>query len=223
MRLSDFAPRLNGIVQVPTVSLRGLGDATSAINVIASTLQSFLASLPYAMEHGQATPPDQVLATFQYMAGNACNNATVGCDVNSPTIQSAIQSAYQTYLIAYNTQAQVTAGQVASGSIVVPSTYVPNVLVAVAPITGTVQTNQGSGNVLAPPPVTVPVTSGQVLNAQTQGGSVAIANGTSGANVNTGVSSALSWLTAPISASIPIPLWMALAGGVVAFMVMSKK
>lgn len=72
---------------------------------------------------------------------------------------------------------------------------------------------------LQPPVPKPPVTSDQVLNNQTQGGSQSTANGTSGSN--TGASTgAFDWLTKPISDTIPIPLWAALAGGVVALMAM---
>lgn len=75
---------------------------------------------------------------------------------------------------------------------------------------------------LRPPVPMPPVTAGQVANAQTQGGSAAVAAGTSGSNVAAPTSGILDWLTTPISSSIPIPMWAVLAGGVVAFMVMEK-
>ena len=64
------------------------------------------------------------------------------------------------------------------------------------------------------------VTADQVSNAQTQGGSVALANGTSGSNVAASSSGIMDWLTSPISTSIPIPMWVVLAGGVVAVLAM---
>lgn len=75
-------------------------------------------------------------------------------------------------------------------------------------------------NALKPPVTVPPVTAGQVLNNQTQGGSGATAAGTSGSNVPAPSNAMLDWLTQPISASIPIPMWGVLAAGVVAVMVM---
>lgn len=233
MRLSDFTPRINGIIPTPAIPrLRGIGDTLVgeplALAAVSAALQSFLASLPYAVEHGNATPPDQFLAALQYDVNNACTNvlsASEACDPNSATIQAAIQSAYQQYTAAYNSQQQTTYQQVVSGAIVVPASYVPapNVLNTVAPTQVSVQTGQANGNVLAPPVPVPPVTAQQVANAQTQSGSTAIANGTSGSNAPAQSSGIMDWLTTPISTSIPIPMWAVLAGGAVALLMLKDK
>lgn len=110
MRLSDFAPRLNGIVAVNTLMgppIKGMGATTGeslALATVSSALQSFLASLTYAAAIGNATPPDQFLAALQYDVTNACTNVlnpSEACDPNSATIQSAIHTAYLQYLSSY--------------------------------------------------------------------------------------------------------------------------
>ncbi len=239
MRLSDFAPRLNGIVTAPVMpgppSLRGIGGLGDAISdQITTYFNSFMGSLQWDVEHGMAATPDQVQSALVSAARDSCaaTNSMIGspgtCDPNS--YAGLIAGYVQQYNAAYGTQVINTQIQVQSGEIAVPPSYVyvgpvvdPNALNTVAPTPVSVQTNQTGGNVLSPPVPKPLVTPDQVLNNQTVSGSTALANGTSGSNVASSTSGIMDWLTADISTSIPIPMWMALAGGLVAVLVVSKK
>jgi hypothetical protein len=227
MRLSDFSPRLNGIVPALTVpglptGVHGLG-AYDLTGQITTYFNSFMNGLQFAVEQGNAATPAVVQETLTSAAINACADVSpTPCDPNS--VSALISSYVAQYTAAYNSTVANTAYLIQSGQIVAPPTYVPapNVLNTVAPNTTGVTTNQAGGNVLAPPVVTTPVTSTQVVNNQTQGGSVALANGTSITNTGPATYS-WSWLTDPIP-FVGIPMWVALAGGaVVLLMVMKKK
>ena len=230
MRLSDFAPRINGIVPSLTVSsapsLHGIGALGDAVgDQITSYFNSFMGSLQWDLEHGMAATPDVVQETLTQAAKDSCaaTNSMIGsagtCDPNS--YASLILGYVAQYNTAYASQVISTQAQVQSGEIVVPSSYVPpNALNTVAPVPVAVTTTQTGSNVLvAPAPAGSVVTAGQVANAQTQSGSTALANGTGSSNVASS-SGIMDWLTKPISASIPLPMWAVLAGGVVAVMVM---
>ena len=233
MRLSDFAPRLNGIVPALTVSsapnLRGIGSLGDVIaDQITSYFNSFMGNLQWDLEHGMAATPAVVQETLTQAAVDSCaaSNSMIGspgtCDPNSYT--GLIAGYVAQYNTAYATQVITTQAQVQSGEIAVPSSYVPpNALNTVAPTSVSVTTTQTGSNVLTPPVPMPPVTADQVANAQTQGGSTVLATGTGATNAAPSTTGIMDWLTAPISTSIPIPMWAVLAGGVVAVMVMAKK
>jgi len=232
MRLSDFTPRINGIVPALTVSsapgMSGLGaasyDLSGQINMY---YNSFMSSLAWNVEHGMAATPDVVQHTLTQAALDSCAAvAPYPCDPS--TVADLINTLVAQYTAAYNNQINTTQAQIQAGQIAVPPSYVyvppttgdPNALNTVAPTPVVVQTTQTGGNVLNPPVPVPPVTTQQVLNNQTQGGSGAIANGTSASNTSQASNGILDWLTQPISTSIPIPMWAVIAGGVVAVMVM---
>lgn len=223
MRLSDFTPRVNNI---PT----GLGAAPDIPTLIYNDLTSWLNGLAYNMEQGGAHSP----AEFQQVLTNdvyyACINWPGGCGDYSAQISAAVQQYSDAYAREY---ARVMAG-IQSGTIYLPPSYTPpayvppsyvppNALDNSAPGPTTVpSTGQTGGNVLVPPSNTgTGVTAGSVQNTQTQGGSQAVANGTSSSNTSAATDSGvLDFLTKNISDTIPIPWWMVIAGGVVGLVVL---
>lgn len=226
MRLSDFAPRINGTIPP---GVRGLG-VTSLSDLISQDLLSWV-NYP-----GGGGTPDQFAATLAQEAQGYCANwpdQCAGVDINS--LVSAAVAQYAAWYSGHAIQSPLPNYTTAPPPGYQYNPYtgqlepIPNALTATAPTTtqGPTQSEtqaQTSSNVLSPPTPKPIVTQQQIQNAQIQGGSQATANGTSGSNTaaSTSTNAFLDWLTNPISSSVPIPMWAVLAGGLVAVLVLMK-
>lgn len=94
-------------------------------------LQSFMNSLPFQVEHGTASTPDDVRQSMIYETTQTCANSfnpSVDCPNGVPT--SDIEAAVATYQAALQSQVNMTAGQFAAGTIVNPVGLTPQSVAA---------------------------------------------------------------------------------------------